>query len=194
LQHADITLDGGPERRQQLQQQPKPKLLVKLQPTLQQETKPKLAPTPARRWETVPPQAQCQRARVGPGPGPGPAPPAGLNTAERRLILRRDESVPPPEKIDQEIASAINRALFQQKAPAHVRIMNTKRYARGTITAVTHQNATAAMPLMYREVIITAARMVDKGVTNIEKNESWERLKIHAVPLVRYMGKETEGL
>jgi hypothetical protein len=96
--------------------------------------------------------------------------------------------------MDQEIASAINRALFHQKAPAHVRIMNAKRNARGTITAVTHQNATAAMALMYRDVIITAARTVDKGVIDVEENESWERLKIHAVPLVRYMGKGTEGL
>jgi hypothetical protein len=114
--------------------------------------------------------------------------------AERRLILRRDESVPPPNKMDQEIASAINRALFHQKAPAHVRIMNAKRNARGTIMAVTYQNAMAAMALMYRDVIITVARTVAKGVIDVEENDSRERLKIHAVPLVRYMGKGTEGL
>jgi hypothetical protein len=114
--------------------------------------------------------------------------------AERRLILRRDEGVPRPNKMDQEIVSAINRVLFHQKAPAHIRIMNAKRNARGTITAITHQNATAAMALIYRDVIITAARTVDKGVIDVEENESWERLKIHAVPLVRYMGKGTEGL
>jgi len=114
--------------------------------------------------------------------------------AERRLILRRDESVPLPNKIDQEIASAINIALFYQKAPAHVRIMNAKRNAKGTIMAITHQNATAAMTLAYHDVIITAARTVDKGVIDVEENEYWKRLKIHAVPLVRYMGNGTEGL
>jgi hypothetical protein len=33
--------------------------------------------------------------------------------ADTRLILRRDESIPPPRKMNAEIASAVNRALFQ---------------------------------------------------------------------------------
>jgi len=189
-QHAATTQEGGPEKHQQLLQQPKPRLQLKLQPNPQHEPKPKSAPTPARRWETVPPCAQSQRAPV----GPGPAPTDGSSMAERRLILRRDEGVPPPNTMDREVASAINRALFHQKALAHIRIMNAKRNARGTITAITHQNPTAAMALIYRDVIITARRTVDKEVIDEEENESWERLKIHAVPLVRYMGKGTEGL
>jgi len=87
--------------------------------------------------------------------------------------------------MDQEIASAINRVLFQQKAPAPIRIMNAKRNAKGAITAITHPNATAEMALYYRDIIITAARTVDTGVVDVEENESWERLKIHAVPLIR---------
>jgi hypothetical protein len=63
--------------------------------------------------------------------------------AARRLILMRDESIPLPRKMDEEIASAVNRALFQQQAPTHVLIMNARRNANGTITAITHQNATA---------------------------------------------------
>jgi hypothetical protein len=96
--------------------------------------------------------------------------------------------------MDQEIASAINRALFHQKAPAHIKIMNAKRNAKGTITAITHPNATAELAMQYRDIIITAARTVDRGVVDVEENETCERLMIHAVPLVRYMGKCTEGL
>jgi len=96
--------------------------------------------------------------------------------------------------MEQEIASAINRALFQQKAPAHIQIMKANMNARGTFTAITQQNVTSAMALIYRDVIITAARTVDKGVFNVEETESWERLQIHAVPLVRYMEKGTEAL
>jgi len=96
--------------------------------------------------------------------------------------------------MDEEIASAVNRALFQQQAPVHVRIMNARRNARGTITAITHQNATADMALLYRDIIMKAARSVDKVIIDVEGNESWERLKIHTVPLMRYMGKGTEGL
>ena len=94
----------------------------------------------------------------------------------------------------QEIASGINRALFHLKAPAHVRIMNAKWNAKGAITAITHPNATTEMALQYRDIIITAARTVDKGVLDVEENESWESLNINSVPRIRYMGKGTEGL
>jgi len=67
----------------------------------------------------------------------------------------------------QEIASVINRALFHQQAPAHIRIMNARRNAKGAITGITHQNATAEMALQYRDIIITAARTVDTGVVDI---------------------------
>ena len=96
--------------------------------------------------------------------------------------------------MDQEIASAINRARFHQQAPAHSRIINARRNAKGTITAITLQNATAEMAMRYRNIIITAARTVDKQVVDVEENEIWERLMIHAVPLVQYMGKGTEGV
>jgi len=102
--------------------------------------------------------------------------------------------VPLPNKMDQEIVSAINRARFHQQAPGHIRIINARRNARGAIAAITHQNATAEVTLRYCDIIITAARTVDNGVVDGEENETWERLKIHAVPLVRYMRTGTEGL
>jgi len=201
-QHADTTREDGPKERQQPQQpqqpKPRPKLQLKLQQKPQPVPNPKSAPTPtpARWWVTVPPRANSQKAPVYPGPGAGrgPAPTAGSSMAERRLILRTDESVPLSNKMDQEIASAINRALFHQKAPAQIRIMSAKRNAKGAITPITHPNATAEMALQYRDIIITAARTVDKGVVDVEENESWEMLKIHIIPLIRYLGKGTEGL
>ena len=102
--------------------------------------------------------------------------------------------MPLPNKMDQQIASAINRALFHQQAPAHIRMMNARRNANGAITALTLQNATAEMAMQYRDIIITAASTVDRGVVDVEENETWKRLKIHAVPLVRYIGNGTEGL
>jgi len=93
-----------------------------------------------------------------------------------------------------EMTSAVNRELFQQQAPAHVRIMNARRNAKGTITAMMHQNTTTEVALLYRDMIIKAARSVDKGIIDVEGNESWERQEIHTVPLVRHMGKGTEAL
>jgi len=92
--------------------------------------------------------------------------------AQRHLILRREERVLLRNKMDLEIASAINRALLHKEALAHGKIMNAKTYRKGTITAITIGNATAGMALGYRNGIITAARMVDKGVIDVEENKS----------------------
>jgi len=113
---------------------------------------------------------------------------------DRRLILMRAESVPLPNRMDQEIASAINRAHFDQQAPAHIRIMKARRNAKGVIMAITHQNTTAVMVMRYREIIITAARTVDKLLVDVKENATWDLRKIHAVPLVRYMEGVKEGL
>lgn len=106
---------------------------------------------------------------------------SGLSTAARLLILRRDEGVPLPKKMDQEISSAINRALTHTKVPPHIRNMNAMKNSNGAFVAITHHNPTAAMALDYCEVIINAARTVDKGVNKVEENQSWVRQKVHAV-------------
>jgi cbb3-type cytochrome oxidase subunit 3 len=49
--------------------------------------------------------------------------------------------------MDQEIASAINTAFFHLQALAHIWSMYARRNAKGAITAITHQNATAAIAL-----------------------------------------------
>jgi hypothetical protein len=41
------------------------------------------------------------------------------------------------------------------------------------------------MDMQYRDIIITAVRTVDRGVVDVKEYKTWERLKIHAVPLMR---------
>lgn len=133
-QHADPMREEDSEIGQQLQQQPQPTLQPKLQPKHQPAPNPMSTPTPARLWETIPPRAMSLRAPV----GPVPAPMAGSSMAERGLMLRRAESVPVSNMMDQEIASAINRSLFHQQALANILIMNAKRNNKGAITAITY--------------------------------------------------------
>jgi len=102
-QHADTMREEGPQKCQQLQQQPKSKLQLKLQPKLQPTPKHRSSPTHARWWETVPLRTKSRRAPI--GPRPGPAPTAGSSMAERCLIFRRDKSVPLSNKMDRQIAS-----------------------------------------------------------------------------------------
>ena len=113
---------------------------------------------------------------------------------ERRLILRSDRSLQLSNIIDLEIVSAIHRALFDQWAPAHLSIMNTEWNAKGVIAAIKHPNVTADKARLFRDIIITAARAVDKGVMDFEENQSCERQKIHPVHIVQYMGKGADNL
>jgi len=86
---------------------------------------------------------------------------------DRWLILRRDESITLPRKMDEEIPSAVNRALFHQQAPAHVRMRNVRRNPRGTIITITHPNATEEMALLYQDINIKATRSVEKGIIDV---------------------------
>ena len=106
--------------------------------------------------------------RPKPRPRPRSRPDGGIKHGIETPDTKKRRERTALHKMDQEIASAINRALFHQKAPAHIRIMNTKRNSKGAITAITHPNATAEMALQYLDIIITAARMVDKGVVDIQ--------------------------
>jgi hypothetical protein len=96
--------------------------------------------------------------------------------------------------MDQDIESAINRALFHLPALAHIWMMNTTRNAKCTITAITHRNITAEMALHNCGIITHPARTVDTGVVDVKENEYWERRNIHAVPLIQHMGNVTQDL
>ena len=135
------------------------------------------APTPTTQLETVPPRNQQKPA------SPAPSLRSGSIMADRCLMLKRDESVPLPNEMGQAIASAITRALFLQQAPAHIRNMKPRRNRKGASTAITHQNATAEMAMQYCDIINTAGRTVHRGVMDVEENLRWERRKIHAVTL-----------
>lgn len=102
--------------------------------------------------------------------------------------------MPIRNKTDQEVAGAINRAIFHRQALAYLRVMNARRNAKGALTAITNQNVQSEMAMRYRAMIITAARTVHKDLVDVEENKTWERVMIHAVGLVRYMRKVPQGL
>lgn len=88
--------------------------------------------------------------------------------AKRHLILTRDEWVPLHNQISREIVWAINTPHLHQNAPAHIRIINARRNAKGAITPLMHQIAIVEMVPGYCAMIIAARRTVDKGVIDIE--------------------------
>ena len=42
----------------------------------------------------------------------------------------------------------------------------------------------------HSNILIRAAKVVDAGVTGVETLERWQRLKVHRMSLVRYLGEE----
>ena len=85
-------------------------------------------------------------------------------------------------------------ALYQEKVPTHVRIFQLRRNEKGTLAGLSTTNAPVEQLLNYRDTILRAARTVDPAIIDIIKNETWKRLKMHGIPLERYLGKGTFGL
>jgi len=96
--------------------------------------------------------------------------------------------------MDQETGLVINKSFFHHMALAHIGILNSRRDARGAVSAITNPNTTCEMALQYHYICIIAASTVDIVVLDVEETESRESLMIQGVPLMQYMGKCTEGL
>ena len=116
-----------------------------------------------------------------------------LRMEQRRFAFVRDNGISTARCQPADIQSAINRALYQERVPHCVRVQEVRRNDRGTITGATIPTASAEMLLNYRDTVIRAARTQDAGIVGVELNEIWKRVKIHGIPLARYVGKGTHG-
>jgi hypothetical protein len=113
---------------------------------------------------------------------------------KRRIIFLWDKALPPAHCTGEDYKSEINRALLKARAPNWIRIREVKRNHKGMVTGLTTEMCTVDNLRKYEAVIIKVARTVDRGIVGFEENEAWQRLKIHGVPLNRYVGRGTNGL
>lgn len=121
-------------------------------------------PTHTGWWETIPLPNQMESGSS------AAAVTNGSSLANRRLILSRDENVPLPNRMDDESVSLIDRVLFHHQALADIRIMNTRKNAKGVMGVIVQQNATVEMALQYCDIISMVAMTGDKGVIHIDQN------------------------
>jgi hypothetical protein len=114
-----------------------------------------------------------------------------LKWDERMIVFERSVDAPQitPATATSVVAN-INIAL-SKVAPPHVRTTVGKISARGRLSTMAREGASAAMLLRFKKEIIEAARKADRGIINVRDNESWVELKI-LVPYVRY--RHPEGL
>ena len=111
----------------------------------------------------------------------------------RRVTFRRNNALPHSQKKDVEIVSAINIALHAAGAPYHIRMTDITTNVRGTITALAGPNASADMLVAWKEVVVKAARRIDQGIIDIEKNETWEKVKMHGISFDQYAAGSREA-
>jgi len=109
---------------------------------------------------------------------------------ERMIVIERAAGAPQiTPAMATNVVAHINVAL--SKVTPHVRTTVGKISARGPLSTMAREGASAAMLLLFRKEIIEAARKADKGVIDVAANESWVELKI-LVPYAQY--RHPEGL
>jgi hypothetical protein len=90
--------------------------------------------------------------------------------------------------------SEINCALFKVGALDWIRLREVRKNEKGSITATAAERCTIGNLRRYEDVIIRVARGINRGIIGFEEIEVWRKLKIHGIPLTRYVGRGTNRL
>ena len=110
---------------------------------------------------------------------------------ERRLIFRREKPLDTLHGDTKDIVLGLNRALSNAGMPNFVRAVNAGYAASGHLTVLL-QEGTPSNVLVpaYNDMLITAVRRCDPAVISVEISEQWQRIKVHGVPVHRYINSE----
>ena len=105
----------------------------------------------------------------------------------RRILFPRN---PGQEKSEADLMLALNEALQQVGEETYIRFTRVRYAPSGAISALLTEKADAGQLIPRRSnVLIRAVKAVDSAVVGIEVLEHWQRLKVHGMPLERYLGK-----
>ena len=106
----------------------------------------------------------------------------------RQIIFRWDRGHAAPRANCEEIILALNRVLARKGLPVFVRIIDAGYTATGAISALLEKGALGTMVIpYYRDALIAAICQADPAVVSVELSEQWHRVKVHGVPLRRYL-------
>ena len=84
------------------------------------------------------------------------------------------------------VQSAINRAVHREGAAA--RIQDNFLIRNGRYRGSTSPTSCANQLLEHHATVIRATRMADPSVTGLEARKTWWWVKLHAIPVARYLG------
>ena len=107
---------------------------------------------------------------------------------KRRVIFRRASKS--PQKSEADLMLVLNETLQRLNLPAYVRFSKVGYSQSGAISGLLTEKSNAEDLLRdHATTLIRAAKSVDEGVIGVEALERWHRLKVHGMPLMRYLGE-----
>ncbi|ODM23014.1 hypothetical protein SI65_00603 [Aspergillus cristatus] len=132
---------------------------------------------------------QIQAAAVANQPDPNKLKPAKDSPKEaRRLLFRREGGKAAPRSEREDIILAINRAVAKEHFPGFIRVVDAGYTNTGAITILLEKGTLGSMLLPdHKDLLVTAARQADPSVISVELPEQWYRVKVHRVPIKRYL-------
>jgi hypothetical protein len=111
-----------------------------------------------------------------------------MDKEARRMIFRREEVEAENRAEKADIILELNKALVGEGLPTFLRVQDAGYTSSGAISVLLNRGASHSMLLPeYRDTLLTAARKADIGVISVEAPEQWYRLKVHGVPVRRYL-------
>ena len=106
----------------------------------------------------------------------------------RRVLFPR--SAEGQRKSEADLMLALNEALQKTGEESHVRFCCVKYAPSGAISALLNEKADAGLLIPRKSnLLIRAVKSVDPEVIGVEVLEHWQRLKVHGMPLERYLGE-----
>lgn len=106
----------------------------------------------------------------------------------RRLLFRREGGKAAPRSEREDVILAINRAIAKEGLPAFIRVVDAGYTNTGAITILLEKGTLGSMIIPgYKDLLVTAARQADPAVISVELPEQWYRIKVHGVPIRRYL-------
>ena len=87
-----------------------------------------------------------------------------------------------------DILLVLNRALDRAGLPIFIRAVDSGYAASGHLTVLMEKGTPSNMLVpAYSDMLLAAIRERDPAVVSVEISEQWQRVKVHSVPIKRYM-------
>ena len=106
----------------------------------------------------------------------------------QRLLFHREGGRAAPRSEREDIILVINHGLAKQGFPGFIRAVDAGYTSTGAVTILLEKNALGAMILPnYRDLLVAAVRQADLAIISAELPEQWYRVKVHGIPIKRYL-------